>query len=303
MRWRHNAFTIVELLLVVSIIGMLISLLLPAIQSAREAARKTQCLNNARQIGMAIHQFHDSRKELPPCRITDGFLTWAGLILPYLEEHNLQPEPLRRFAVQTEVLRVTPVTTYLCPSREHDGPIAISDEKAQGIKGDYVALSSTFLLEGNDGEFFDGAMVYGDAVFENPEPGPDDSILSWRARTNFDKISDGLSKTLLVTESSLWAASRASIYDGDAQPGGILGDDDYPEEHKHRTTKYERNPVSQFDGDGVSWAGGPHPAVFHVTMGDGSSHAVRKDADLTVLEDFVTRAGNEVTEIGQISQN
>ena len=300
-RGRRSAFTIVELLLVISIIGMLVSLLLPAVQSAREAARKSQCLNNSRQIGLAVHQFHDARNELPPCRITNRFLTWAGLLLPYLDEVNLDADSLKSFPTQPEALRLTPVPVYLCPSREHAGLIARSDKGDEGVKGDYVAMSSTFLLEGTDGEFFDGPMIYGVASFKDDGTEPSDNLVSWRSRTDFSKITDGLSKTFLITESSLWAASRASVYDGDSQPGGILGDDKYPEAHKHRTTKYENNPVSRFDGDGVTWAGGPHPEVFHVTMGDGSSHAVRKDADILILEHLVTRQGEEVTSLTDAS--
>jgi type II secretory pathway pseudopilin PulG len=106
--------TIIEPLVVVSIIGMLLALLLPAIQAAREAGRKSQCLNNCRQIGLAIQQFHDARKELPPSRIGDRFLSWARLLLPYLEAATSAPDPLRPFADQTDARQSRPI----CAPRE-----------------------------------------------------------------------------------------------------------------------------------------------------------------------------------------
>jgi len=84
-------FTLVELLVVIAIIGILVALLLPAVQAAREAARRSQCLSNVRQLGVAMHNFQDARKSLPELA-SDGFCcwgTWQVLILPFLEEGNL----------------------------------------------------------------------------------------------------------------------------------------------------------------------------------------------------------------------
>jgi len=95
MRSRR-AFTLVELLVVIAIIGILVALLLPAIQAAREAARRSQCMNNLKQIGLATHGFHDSRKALPPFRVMDHQQTWLVLILPYLEETQLVASSIKR---------------------------------------------------------------------------------------------------------------------------------------------------------------------------------------------------------------
>ncbi len=82
----HKAFTLVELLVVIAIIGILVALLLPAVNSAREAARRTQCINNLKNIGLAIHNFHNAQRQLPNSRRTCDYLTWAAEIWPYIEE-------------------------------------------------------------------------------------------------------------------------------------------------------------------------------------------------------------------------
>ena len=78
---NRAGFTLVELLVVIAIIGVLIALLLPAVQAAREAARRTQCTNHMRQLGIAVHNYHDSTQWLPPSRVGDGHQTWLMLVL------------------------------------------------------------------------------------------------------------------------------------------------------------------------------------------------------------------------------
>src|SRR5262245_49892018 len=97
-RWkRRHGFTLVELLVVIAIIGVLVALLLPAVQSARESARRSQCSNHLKQLGLGAQNFHDVRNFLPPNRISqpppaiaDGvdYLTWAVVIMPFIEQQN-----------------------------------------------------------------------------------------------------------------------------------------------------------------------------------------------------------------------
>ena len=98
MKLKPKGFTLVELLVVIAIIGILIALLLPAVQAAREAARRTQCLNNLKQIGIALHEYHDTHQVFPISttgslmqngQCGSGFYSWLAMILPFVEQGNL----------------------------------------------------------------------------------------------------------------------------------------------------------------------------------------------------------------------
>jgi prepilin-type N-terminal cleavage/methylation domain-containing protein len=145
-RVEHRGFTLIELLIVIAIIAILIALLLPAIQKVREAASRTECANNLKQIGLACHAYHDAKGGYPYSSIGIGYgqgTTWAYLILPYLEQSALYasfpiysdsqiPAGYPRYfntASANVAANATPVGTYLCPSRR---------SKSEGLSvGDY----------------------------------------------------------------------------------------------------------------------------------------------------------------------
>jgi prepilin-type N-terminal cleavage/methylation domain-containing protein len=116
---RRGGFTLVELLVVLSVIGILLGMLLPAVQQARESASRIACANNLKQIGLAMHHYHDLYQALPPSRLGDNGPSWAVLILPYLEQDNLYRnwDLSLSYYEQTDVARLTSIPIYFCPSR------------------------------------------------------------------------------------------------------------------------------------------------------------------------------------------
>lgn len=139
MSTRRAGFTLVELLVVIAVIGVLVAILLPAVQMAREAARRATCQNNLHQIGLAIHQYHETHRKLPSGWISEqpegepGW-GWACLILPYMEGDNLHD--LIDFDVHiddpaNEHSRVFGISNYFCPSDNARTTFLLEDDPDQ----------------------------------------------------------------------------------------------------------------------------------------------------------------------------
>jgi prepilin-type N-terminal cleavage/methylation domain-containing protein/prepilin-type processing-associated H-X9-DG protein len=209
-RTKRLAFTLVELLVVIAIIGILIAFLLPAIQAAREAARRSQCQSNLKQIGLAVQNYHDTRKAFPMGRnaFDQYAVSWAFFILPYMEEtsiynswnsHARVDDPSNAAAMRT------PVETYACPSRrraaadrnfDNNGAAPATGDLGVATLADYSANAGIKLMTGMVGSDT-AAGAFGQ--FDRKVAGPIFSGSHISAR----QVEDGLSKTIAIGERHL----------------------------------------------------------------------------------------------------
>jgi prepilin-type N-terminal cleavage/methylation domain-containing protein/prepilin-type processing-associated H-X9-DG protein len=202
------AFTLVEVLVVIAIIGLLVALLLPAIQAARESARRTQCQNNLKQIGDAVQTHHDTRKHFPMGRNrTDQYaVSWAFFLLPYMEEtaiYNSFDSKARVDDDANAATMRTPVETYACPSRRQAAADRNFDNNelppvvlGKGTLADYSANAGISYITGMVGAD-ESATVFGQ--YARDKAGP---IFSG-SRIGARQVDDGLSKTVAVGERHL----------------------------------------------------------------------------------------------------
>jgi prepilin-type N-terminal cleavage/methylation domain-containing protein/prepilin-type processing-associated H-X9-DG protein len=194
-RTRRDGFTLVELLVVIAIIGLLIGLLLPAVQAAREAARRMSCANNLRQIGIALHNYHDTFKVFPPAGLyrigtsSDSFSVQARL-LPFLEQENLQNliDWSVPYGLQSQVAG-TKVSTYICPSEINKQPR--HDPKPHDPNFQYWVLNY-------------GANMGVWMVFDPVRQLGGDGLIIPNQPTSMASVLDGTSNTVAFAEVKAW---------------------------------------------------------------------------------------------------
>lgn len=160
-RSRRSGFTLVELLVVIAIISLLIGLLMPAVQQAREAASRISCANNLKQMALAMQHYELVYKTLPPRCIGEAGATWTVLIMPYVEQGNLSNcwnLPLTYYE-QNDAARLNSVPFYFCPSRRSAATAGVS------ISGDQQWLCGVAFGIQVPGALNDYAACLGSAAF------------------------------------------------------------------------------------------------------------------------------------------
>jgi prepilin-type N-terminal cleavage/methylation domain-containing protein/prepilin-type processing-associated H-X9-DG protein len=328
-RQQRAAFTLVELLVVIAIVGILVALLLPAIQAARAAARRSQCINNLKQLALAVLNYESSKKHLPPSveinsktmvGTANGAWGVHGHILPYVEEGSLRDLVNINLAwdFQTAINNVR-IPIFSCPS---DGPAA---EVRDPGGGKVLLFSTTYGF--NLGTWF----VYDPAT----NTGGDGAFFP-NSFLRLAKIADGTSKTLMASEVKAWthytrnggpssttipntiAAAEAIVASGAEYKN--TGHTEWPDGRVHHTGFTATLPPNTFvkyvkgtetlDADFNSWQEGKdgtsgkptyaivtsrsyHSGSVNAALLDGSVQSINNDIDMSTWRAKATRAGNE----------
>jgi prepilin-type N-terminal cleavage/methylation domain-containing protein/prepilin-type processing-associated H-X9-DG protein len=306
---RRPAFTLIELLVVLAIIAILMGLLVPAVQKVREATSRIKCQNNLKQVGLALHNYHDTHDSLPSSVNLPGqpHVSLFTHVLPYIEQDNLYRQ--YNFAAQWFDPVNLPVSTskvsiLQCPSSS-------DPDRLDGVPeawGPLVATTDYGATTHVDVRLAAAGLVQyaGPGAIPKNEPRP-----------RFAAITDGLSNTILIAESAgrpqLWANGRRLGAPPDVRVNGggwaraatafsIVGSSpdglSFPGpcaincSNGENVTVYP-HPYYGRDGSGAVYAF--HPGGANVVFADGSVHFLRQSISIATLAALVTRDGGEVT--------
>lgn len=249
------AFTLVELLVVIAIIGILVALLLPAVQAVREASRRMQCQNNLHQIGVALHNYHAAFRKFPPggLEVRPEFpggkqIAWSAFVLPYLEQSAAYAKVDFNYAFdapENAEAAATPIETYLCPSTPRSSPL----NRGRGAT-DYGGIYGERIVSTNYPPR--GVMIHDKAI-------------------RFRDITDGTMRTLAVSED-------ANFPDGQWINAWNLFDQ-----------AFSINRAPKFENDIRSM----HPQGANGLFADGSVSFLNESIELEVLAALCTRNGAE----------
>jgi len=310
---RQRGFTLVELLVVIAIIGVLIGLLLPAVQSAREAARRSSCTNNLKQLGLAFHNYASTFKVFPKSRPLDkqtptpGEMSWCTLLLDFMEEGSLANRYDKKQA-WTSAANVAAgqqlIGAFVCasspgvPRRAVDSSVSNPDNvDLTNLAGKVMGPSDYIVMHRVRRRFYSANGL--------PVPAADlEGALARDGETKLQQITDGLSKTMLAME----CAGRPNYYINGRDQGGVL-----PRPEGYGWVDKDGGAGSLDGSDEGTGAinGGSgtgkciigcnndsEPYSFHVggmtaMMADGSVRFVSKDVSAATFAALQTRAGND----------
>jgi prepilin-type N-terminal cleavage/methylation domain-containing protein len=330
---RRVGFTLIELLVVIAIIAVLIGMLLPAIQKVREAANRMSCSNNLKQLGLAVHNYHDVYNYFPPSAIRDDWATWAVFLLPYVEQDSIFKmwNLKKRWPEQSTNPDPRPhnLSVYFCPSRRSASGVGfsvndIANDPAATLGAFAGGLGDYACNGGNDSTSNRrrGALTFSNARGVTPsgevitgsfDKSPIGTVItSFRCVTNIASITDGTTNTLLIGEKHVRPNSRdgknedRSIFSGcngnnysrlaGIPPAGVT--------QTNSLTQYPLAP-SELDATMVTTTppgaydaniifGGPHSGICMFVFCDGSVKGIKNSVDLTVLTWLAVRNDGQV---------
>ena len=281
-RRGRMAFTLVELLVVIAIIGILVALLLPAIQAAREAARRTSCLNNVTQLGLAVHNYEFHFEHLPsgttnpegPIRNEPqgNHVSWIVRILPYMEENVLWRrfnQEAGAYAPENAEVRAAQISIVECPSQ----PLEFMNKAATVARSSYAGCHHDV---------------------EAPIDTDNHGLLFLNSKITYNEIEDGSSKTILVGEALTdpeglgWVSgTRATLRNtGMIEEPKRSGDPVLVAEDKTD----DDTPESLYVGGFGSY----HPGVVPFGFADGSTRNIQENIDREVLHQLGHRADGKI---------
>lgn len=301
---KRPGFTLIEVLVVITVIGLLVALLIPAVQSAREASRRTACVNNLKQIGVALHNYMGRASTFPPGYLSkvEDFVVdygpgwgWGALILGDLDQSalynsiNFSTDFVTGSASLT--VRQTQLSVYLCPSSPVGGAVVLQNQFARDIVTSDLAPAHYVGSHGVGS--IDDELAGGDGVFQR------------NAGTGPQSITDGLSTTLMVGERSrnlsgaVWIGAPPSPYRICTTPGwsspacangpavilGVTGP-------KTSALAEVFTPNSSAAGPDNYWSF--HSGGSDFLFADGSVHFVKSTVNGRVFSAAASRAGGEV---------
>jgi prepilin-type N-terminal cleavage/methylation domain-containing protein len=309
---RSHAFTLVELLVVIAIIGILVGLLLPAVQAAREAARRMQCQNNLKQIGLALHNYHDTLRRFPasfyrawPTSVGGTFGTpgwgWGTMILPYIEQtalYNSLDVGTNRLSGNPAVklLAQTSLPFYRCPS---DTGQALNANRANFATSNYMAVFGALYDQAAPSS---GALVYGSR--ENAGTG----VFSPNSGVRMGDITDGTSNTVMIGEMN-YGPNGVKKADGSVHSynGGIwVGTPNDPLNTSNVSCQLSlcgeaagadarfRRINTPFSSNAFSSA---HVGGAQFVFGDGSVRFVSQNSDGAMIDRIADRADGQVVNL------
>lgn len=291
----RSAFTLVELLVVIAIIGILVALLLPAVQAAREAARRASCTNNLKQIGIALHLYHDTNRTFPPGWIAQHPASnkaywlgqpgwgWGARLLPFLEQGNVSDDLIDFNLPMTDAahakVRSTVINTYLCPS-DPGPPVFLLEPGSMptpsydpGFTGSEVSKSNYIGVFGTT-QMLAACGGGGNCV--------GDGSVVFQCGFRFADLVDGLSQTFVVGErnSEHSTSTWLGVFAGAAHaPGRIVAVATMP-------PNSDTNAAFNFSSY--------HPSGTNFVAGDGSVKLIAETIDMKVYHALCTRADGDV---------